>query len=172
MSEPGELINDEAFISSINMKELGKIDPKVAMAVRKSVAATMDAMQFKGKAPNIVIAEGAIHDEHTGEDCPAVYDFSSQTVCIGQGLLQDTLREDYRGKIANPAVASLLAAEETAHYIQDVRGRLPHQFDESGEGDFEHYQKPWELEAASVSVAVANKLFPKVNFSRKHQGVK
>ena len=167
-----ELVNDEAFIASINMKEFGKVNPQVANAVRKSVAATMDEMQFKGKAPNIVIAEGAIHDDHTGEDCPAVYDFSSQTICIGQGLLQDTMRKEHRGKIGDPAIASLLASEETAHYIQDVQGRLPHQFDEAGEGDFDHYQKPWESEAGSVSIAVANKLFPNANFSRKHQGVK
>lgn len=155
----------------LRIETFGSPKQEVVEAVKSAVNMALEEMGWSGPPPKVGITEEYIDDKYGGP-LAGMYEFSTKRVLVGQGLLQSSLLTD-SGDVPDEALAALVAAEETAHYVQDMQGRLPHApYVKDSESDDEHYRNhDYEVEAGRISVRVANRLFPNVGFSRRHQGI-
>jgi len=123
-------------------------------------------MNFKGPKPKVIIGSGALITP-AGKKLAAAYDWGTRTIKIGQAELKsifegsDTVPNDEE-------IAIFIASEEAAHYVQDMEGRLLHVDNTESIETPEHYASDYEGEAAQVSIYIANKLVPKLKFSREN----
>lgn len=149
--------------SDLNVELYGNPKDEVVEAAKKAARLTMQEMGYKGPPPPLRIAEGVVNDKYAGV-IAGVYEWDTESIVIGQGALQSLLSEG--SSASDEELAALVAAEETAHFVQHKQGRGSKEMFLDVDS-VSHYEHPTEKEAGDISKKVANKLFPNISFSRK-----
>lgn len=142
----------------INVEVIGSPQKEVVNNARGAISRTLNEMGFRGSAPKVVVSEGEVVSETTGEPFIACYDWQAKppTIRIGQAGLKriwESLQVDVPDKIS----VMLAASEETVHYVQDQEGRLPHKGNKATIDQPQlHYKDEHEREARPISFKVTN----------------
>lgn len=157
MSETQEIPSNSGLETHI----YGNPEATIVEATKKAILATLEIMGYQGKPPVLKITSDWINDKYAGK-VAGVYDWEDRSVCIGVAGLQSLLKPG--SKASNEALSALVIAEETAHFVQDMEGRLPHELYLNTNQD--HYTHPTEKEAGEISLQVANLMFPEAKFDR------
>lgn len=145
-------------VDKISIQVLGKPSQEVITNSQEAISRTLNEMGFLGQAPNVIVSDGEVVSEKTGEPFIACYDWEAKipTIRIGQAGLKKMWNE-LALEIPDEISIIIAASEETVHYVQDQQGRLPHTGNkDSIDHSDRHYADEHELEARLISFKVTN----------------